>query len=214
MSGPAVKQFIQTYFSVKALAYTDIAGLALFAYDSLLTLDNEVHLIWKRKLSFISVAYFLARYSTVILLLFPVMIDILDLVGLSDEYVTFHSLQRQMRVIAGADLSLEEAVSAILVCRFILQLREFNGRTQTVPSFHIQTKPGIRGHLSRLSEHIIEELGNQGMHDGWDSNENDQASVRDGNITELRITAEEFPWAVDGDSRAPVTVTATQASQV
>ncbi|KIJ40154.1 hypothetical protein M422DRAFT_256983 [Sphaerobolus stellatus SS14] len=93
-------------------------------------------------------------------------------------------------------------VSAILVCRFILQLRKFNTKVQTVPSVNIASSPGIRGRLQRIHETIIEEFGNSGMEYDLEM-ENDMAELEgdttpSGGIdTEVHITAEEFPWAIN-----------------
>ncbi|KIJ37646.1 hypothetical protein M422DRAFT_259737 [Sphaerobolus stellatus SS14] len=93
-------------------------------------------------------------------------------------------------------------VSVILVCRFILQLRKFNTRVQTVPSVNIASTPGIRGRLQCIHETIIEEFGNSGMEYDLEM-ENDMAELEGdttpsaGIDTEVHITAEEFPWAIN-----------------
>ncbi|KIJ30900.1 hypothetical protein M422DRAFT_267506 [Sphaerobolus stellatus SS14] len=92
-------------------------------------------------------------------------------------------------------------VSTILICRFILQLRKFNTRVQTVPSVHIASSPGIRGRLQHIHETVIEEFGNSGIENDLET-ENDMAELEGdtapsaGIDTEVRITAEEFPWAI------------------
>ncbi|KIJ37655.1 hypothetical protein M422DRAFT_259748 [Sphaerobolus stellatus SS14] len=104
--------------------------------------------------------------------------------------------------LAGFDSGLEHVVSVILVCRFILQLRKFNTRVQTVPSVNIASSPGIRGRLQRIHETIIEEFGNSGMEYDLEM-ENDMADLEGdttpsaGIDTEVHITAEEFPWAIN-----------------
>ncbi|KIJ40156.1 hypothetical protein M422DRAFT_256985 [Sphaerobolus stellatus SS14] len=104
--------------------------------------------------------------------------------------------------LGGFDGGLENVVSTILVCRFILQLRKFNTRVQTVPSVNIASTPGIRGRLQHIHKTIIEELGNSGMEYDLEM-ENDIAEL-EGDTTpsagidiEVHITAEEFPWAIN-----------------
>ncbi|KIJ30567.1 hypothetical protein M422DRAFT_267911 [Sphaerobolus stellatus SS14] len=102
-------------------------------------------------------------------------------------------------------------VSVILVCRFILQLRKFNTRVQTVPSIHIASTPGIQGRLQHIHKTLIEEFGNSGIE--YDSEtENDMAELEGdtapsaGIDTEVRIMAEEFPWAINSAESAPGTL--------
>ncbi|KIJ40141.1 hypothetical protein M422DRAFT_256967 [Sphaerobolus stellatus SS14] len=104
--------------------------------------------------------------------------------------------------LVGFDGGLENVVSVILVCQFILQLRKFNTRVQTVPSVNIASSPGIRGRLQHIHKTIIEEFGNSGMEYDLEM-ENDMAELEGdttpsaGIDTEVRITAEEFPWAIN-----------------
>ncbi|KIJ30544.1 hypothetical protein M422DRAFT_267882 [Sphaerobolus stellatus SS14] len=106
--------------------------------------------------------------------------------------------------------NLENSVSVILICRFILQLRNFNTRVQTVPSVHIASTPGIRGRLQRIHETLIEEFGNSGIEYNLET-ENDMAELEGdtapsaGIDTEVRITADEFPWAINPVESAPGT---------
>ncbi|KIJ26697.1 hypothetical protein M422DRAFT_272206 [Sphaerobolus stellatus SS14] len=93
-------------------------------------------------------------------------------------------------------------VSVIIICRFTLQLRKFNTRVQTVPSVHIASTPGIRGRLQRIQEILIEEFGNSRIEYDLET-ENDIAELEGdtapsaGIDTEVCITAEEFPWAIN-----------------
>ncbi|KIJ40125.1 hypothetical protein M422DRAFT_256949 [Sphaerobolus stellatus SS14] len=104
--------------------------------------------------------------------------------------------------LAGFDDGLENVISTILVCRFTLQLRRFNTRVQTVPSVHIASTPGIRGRLQRIHQTLIEEFGNSGIEYDLEM-ENDTAELEGyptpsaGIDTEVHITAEEFPWAIN-----------------
>ncbi|KIJ29989.1 hypothetical protein M422DRAFT_268554 [Sphaerobolus stellatus SS14] len=93
-------------------------------------------------------------------------------------------------------------VSVILICRFILQLRRFNTRVQTVPSVHIASTPGIRGRLQHIHKTLIEEFGNSGIEYGLET-ENDMTELEGdtapsaGIDTEAHIMAEEFPWIIN-----------------
>ncbi|KIJ28063.1 hypothetical protein M422DRAFT_270698 [Sphaerobolus stellatus SS14] len=104
--------------------------------------------------------------------------------------------------LAGFDVGLENSIAAILICRFMLQLRKFNTRVQTIPSVSISTNIGIQGRLHRFHETIIEEFGNSGLDYSLET-ENDvpdaegDTAPNAGSGTELRITAEEFPWTIN-----------------
>ncbi|KIJ27932.1 hypothetical protein M422DRAFT_270869 [Sphaerobolus stellatus SS14] len=112
--------------------------------------------------------------------------------------------------LTGFDSGLENVVSALLICRFILQLHRFNTRVQTVPSVHIASTPGIQGRLQRIHETLIEEFGNSGIEYDLET-ENDMAELEGdtapfaGFDTEVHITAEEFPWAINPVESAPGT---------
>ncbi|KIJ30905.1 hypothetical protein M422DRAFT_267516 [Sphaerobolus stellatus SS14] len=112
--------------------------------------------------------------------------------------------------LAGFDVGLENVISVILICQFILQLRKFNTRVQTVLSVHIASTPGIRGRLQRIHETHIEEFGNSGIEYELET-ENDMAELEGdtappaGIDTEVHITAEEFPWAINPVESAPGT---------
>ncbi|KIJ30555.1 hypothetical protein M422DRAFT_267895 [Sphaerobolus stellatus SS14] len=112
--------------------------------------------------------------------------------------------------LAGFDAGLENIVSTILLCRFILQLRNFNARVQTVPSVHIASTPGIQGRLQHIHETLIEEFGNSGIEYDLET-ENDMAELEGdtalsvGIDTEVCIAAEEFPWAINPVESSPGT---------
>ncbi|KIJ29573.1 hypothetical protein M422DRAFT_269014 [Sphaerobolus stellatus SS14] len=112
--------------------------------------------------------------------------------------------------LSGFDAGLEDSVSVILICRFILQLRKFNTRVQTVPSVHIVSTPGIRGGLQRIHETLIEEFGNSGIEYDLET-ESDMAELEGdtapsaGIDTEVHITVEEFPWVINPVESAPGT---------
>ncbi|KIJ53569.1 hypothetical protein M422DRAFT_775625 [Sphaerobolus stellatus SS14] len=106
----------------------------------------------------------------------------------------------------GIDSAVQNAVSIILICRFTLELRKFCRSPQVVPSLNLETPPRASsgGRLQRLRETIIEEFGNSELY--YDSNiegdfegyEPAPLSAQPGATeTELRITAEEFPRAIN-----------------
>ncbi|KIJ35384.1 hypothetical protein M422DRAFT_262345 [Sphaerobolus stellatus SS14] len=106
----------------------------------------------------------------------------------------------------GAGLGLILAfVSTILVCHFLLNLRKFNTSLQSVPSVNIETIPGpvsgVRGYLQHLNENIIKDFRGSGL--DYESDTDDfiehqglSVAYSGGIDTELRITPEEFPWAI------------------
>ncbi|KIJ50909.1 hypothetical protein M422DRAFT_244859 [Sphaerobolus stellatus SS14] len=97
----------------------------------------------------------------------------------------------------GFDIGLENSVSVILICQFILQLRKFNTRVQTVPSVHItSTTPGIQGRLQCIHETLIEEFGHYGIEYDLET-ENDMAELK-GNTAPFADIATE-----SGQSQAP-----------
>ncbi|KIJ33066.1 hypothetical protein M422DRAFT_265096 [Sphaerobolus stellatus SS14] len=112
--------------------------------------------------------------------------------------------------LVGLDSGLENVVSGILICQFILQLRKFNTRVKTVPSVHIASTPGIRGRLQHIHETLIEEFGNSGIEydleteNGMAELEGDTAPIA-GIDTEVHITADEFPWAINPVESPPGT---------
>ncbi|KIJ31929.1 hypothetical protein M422DRAFT_266294 [Sphaerobolus stellatus SS14] len=90
-----------------------------------------------------------------------------------------------------------------------------NPNPSTIPSFNIPTDPapassGIRGQLQRINQTIIKEFGNCGIDCHLNLEETDieheetGTGVMGGGInTEIRITAEEFPWAINPIESAP-----------
>ncbi|KAJ7581991.1 hypothetical protein C8J56DRAFT_1028967 [Mycena floridula] len=51
---------------LQAVTYVNVCSLALLIYDSLLTMDGELRLIWRAKMGFGTSLYFTARYITVL----------------------------------------------------------------------------------------------------------------------------------------------------
>ena len=97
------------------------------------------------------------------------------------------------------------SISTIIVCRFLLNLRKFNTSPQNVPSLNIATisglAPGIHGRLQYLNKSIIDDFGGIALNYESESDDNmDDQQTFPGHIggidTKLRITAEEFPWAI------------------
>ncbi|KIJ30757.1 hypothetical protein M422DRAFT_267698 [Sphaerobolus stellatus SS14] len=282
MSNPSVAELKTEYFSLTIFNYAYLAALTLIVYDTILTLEEEVTVIWKKKFGLGSILYLLARYCTTVQSVFEVTSDLVTFEGrvsvkvyhfrsptafgdlktnpfpvesvdsilalISDGVVmsittyfawreakqahdAFGSSRRSLTVIflqqgvirfiiiflwslelsieqkvldpwlAGFDAGLQNAISAILICRFMLQLRRFNSREQTVPSFHFASNSGIRGQLHRINETITEQFGNSEMY--HDSDIEDNAAVSEGPsgsaglATEVQITAEGSPWAMN-----------------
>ncbi|KIJ27792.1 hypothetical protein M422DRAFT_270973 [Sphaerobolus stellatus SS14] len=112
-------------------------------------------------------------------------------------------------LLARFDAGLENVISVILVCRFMLELRKWseNPNPSTIPSFNIATDPtpaptGLQGWLQHINQTIIDEFGNHGIDYGLDLKETgmrqeEQGAVCSGINTEIHITAEEFPWAIN-----------------
>jgi len=63
MSGPPGFTFDQALAAVKVSNYAQVAAAALVTYDAFLTLEDEVHLIWRRRWGFGTAIYFLNRYG-------------------------------------------------------------------------------------------------------------------------------------------------------
>jgi len=61
--GPPGFTFDQALAAVKLSNYAQVAAAALVAYDALLTLDDEIQLIWRRSWGFGTALYFLNRYG-------------------------------------------------------------------------------------------------------------------------------------------------------
>ncbi|KIJ27757.1 hypothetical protein M422DRAFT_271048 [Sphaerobolus stellatus SS14] len=112
--------------------------------------------------------------------------------------------------LAGFDIGLENVISAILVCRFILQLRRFNTRVQTVLSINIASTPGIQERLQHIHETLIEEFGNSGIEYDLET-ENNVAELEEDTApsasidTKVYIPLEEFPWAINPVESSPGT---------
>ncbi|KIJ37669.1 hypothetical protein M422DRAFT_259766 [Sphaerobolus stellatus SS14] len=192
MDTVSIAEFTQQQIYLSVFNYADMAALV---YDTLLTLEDEVTLIWRKKFGLGSILYLLTRYC---IISHAGLIYFFDIIN----YEEIGSLKVLNPSLAGFDAGLENVVSAILVCRFILQLRKFNTRVQTVPSVNIASTPGIRGRLQQIHETIIEEFGNSGMEYDLEM-ENDMAELEGdttpsaGIDTEVHITTEEFPWAIN-----------------
>ncbi|KIJ37649.1 hypothetical protein M422DRAFT_259741 [Sphaerobolus stellatus SS14] len=192
MDTVSIAELTQQYFY---LSVNNYAAMAALVYDTLLTLEDEVTLIWRKKFGLGSILYLLARYCIISEASIAYCVDIINYEGVG-------SLKVWNPWLVGFDAGLQNVVSVILVCRFILQLRKFNTRVQTVPSVNIASTPGIRGRLQHIHETIIEEFGNSGMEYDLEM-DNDTAELEGdttpsaGIDTEVHITADEFPWAIN-----------------
>ncbi|GJJ10958.1 hypothetical protein Clacol_005187 [Clathrus columnatus] len=60
---PSPAQVDQIISDTQALAYVNVLVLALFVYDTLLTLDDEIQYIWKPRINPGTILYYLARYA-------------------------------------------------------------------------------------------------------------------------------------------------------
>ncbi|KIJ52256.1 hypothetical protein M422DRAFT_243043 [Sphaerobolus stellatus SS14] len=196
MDAVSIAESTRQQFYLSVFNYTDMAALALTVYDILLTLENEVTFMWRKKFGLGSILYILSQFSVILQISITNYLNIIDYEGIG-------SLKVLNPWLAGFDNELENVVSVILVCQFILQLCKFNTRVQTVPSVNIiASTSGIRGRLQCINETIIEEFGNSGMESDW-AMENDMAELGGdttpsaGIDTEVHITAEEFLWAIN-----------------
>ncbi|KIJ51135.1 hypothetical protein M422DRAFT_244314 [Sphaerobolus stellatus SS14] len=188
-------------FAISAFSYINIVALTLITYDTLITLEDEITLIWKRKFGLVSTLYLLARYFSIVQSSITAFISTLEPTLIISGGQLMSPIQNISQILS----ELGDVLPPILLCRFMLQLRKFNSRVQTVPSIHIaSTYRGIRGQLSRLNETIIEEFGNPRLDFALEE-ERDMAELVPGEDyilsadidTEVCITTEEFPWAVN-----------------
>ncbi|KIJ31108.1 hypothetical protein M422DRAFT_267317 [Sphaerobolus stellatus SS14] len=102
--------------------------------------------------------------------------------------------------LGGTDGPLELRISILLLCRFILEIRKFDDHIPSVPSFSIESRPGIQGRLQRFQESILESFGSSILNrESRSVGELSGPSPDEGASTEIRITREEFPWAVGQD---------------
>ncbi|GJJ10959.1 hypothetical protein Clacol_005188 [Clathrus columnatus] len=60
---PSPAQVDQIISDTQALAYVNVLALALFVYDTLLTLNDEIQYIWKPRINPGTILYYLARYA-------------------------------------------------------------------------------------------------------------------------------------------------------
>ncbi|KIJ48363.1 hypothetical protein M422DRAFT_247694 [Sphaerobolus stellatus SS14] len=58
-----IAELTQQFTYNQAFAYGELAGLVLLAYDTFLTLSDEISLIWRKKFHVVTILYFLARYG-------------------------------------------------------------------------------------------------------------------------------------------------------
>ncbi|KIJ40147.1 hypothetical protein M422DRAFT_256976 [Sphaerobolus stellatus SS14] len=164
MDTVSIAELTQEAFYSSVYNYAEMAALV---YDTLLTLEDEVTLIWRKKFGLGTILYLLARYCIISQASIGYCFDIINYEGIGSS-----------------------------------KLHKFNTRVQTVPSVNISSTPGIGGRLQHIHETIIEEFGNSGMEYDLEM-ENDMAELEGdttpsaGIDTEVHITAEEFPWAIN-----------------
>ncbi|KIJ35153.1 hypothetical protein M422DRAFT_262719 [Sphaerobolus stellatus SS14] len=78
MNNSDITQQINAVFDLQGYAYTDAAAAALIVYDSILTLGNEIPVVWRQQFTFATFVYILIKYSTVAYLCFNFAGDILS----------------------------------------------------------------------------------------------------------------------------------------
>ncbi|KIJ56076.1 hypothetical protein M422DRAFT_239279 [Sphaerobolus stellatus SS14] len=114
--------------------------------------------------------------------------------------------ERKRQDPACIDTSLEIVISVILICRFLLELRRFTERTQSVPSVHIATLSGIQGQLSRLNASIIHEFNQSGMSNQSDCGLEDSAQNDEDNQASLSANSADIDLGISEEH--PGTITA------
>ncbi|KAF8527238.1 hypothetical protein JB92DRAFT_2826313 [Gautieria morchelliformis] len=93
---------IQVISDILALTYVAVATLALFAYDTLLTLLSEITYIWHRRVRLGTVLYLLARYPVLLMFIIGVYVDIANItleVSIEGNYMLHN---QGMRWVLGA----------------------------------------------------------------------------------------------------------------
>ncbi|KAF8531490.1 hypothetical protein JB92DRAFT_22895 [Gautieria morchelliformis] len=70
---------IQVVSDNLAIAYVNVANLALFTYDTLLTLPSEITHIWQRGVRLGTVLYLLARYPAFLMFIISVYLDLANI---------------------------------------------------------------------------------------------------------------------------------------
>ncbi|KIJ28713.1 hypothetical protein M422DRAFT_784493 [Sphaerobolus stellatus SS14] len=109
---------------------------------------------------------------------------------------------------AGLDVPLQNIVSAILITRFLLQIRRTaeERRSMMLPTIHLSSRNDVTSsRISRFNDMIHEEFGDSFTSVATISNnmgeEGGENLGRNGIVPPLVISVEEFPWAVlDGAS--------------
>ncbi|KIJ36479.1 hypothetical protein M422DRAFT_261238 [Sphaerobolus stellatus SS14] len=108
----------------------------------------------------------------------------------------------------GVTTGIEISVSTILLSRFLLELRKFNTRSESIPAEEEEAVYDMGGRLCRINRSIIEDFGNPGFHSEWENatqsvEERESSDWHNNEVTELAVNAEEFPWAINGDDHIP-----------
>ena len=88
------------------------------------------------------------------------------------------------------------------MCRFVLELREFNERPQTPPTIRFQVDTEGTGRLRRINKIFIEDFGGSAIpQSDYPVNYNIESGhsvLSNLSDRELRRIGGEFPWAVAG----------------
>ncbi|KIJ37644.1 hypothetical protein M422DRAFT_259734 [Sphaerobolus stellatus SS14] len=83
MDTVSIAELTQEGFYLSVHNYADMAALALIVYDILLTFDDEVTLIWRKKFGLGSILYLLARYCLIAFISIGYCYDIINYEGIS-----------------------------------------------------------------------------------------------------------------------------------
>ncbi|KIJ57401.1 hypothetical protein M422DRAFT_238994 [Sphaerobolus stellatus SS14] len=190
----SITELTQEYFYSRVSSYADMAALGSAVSVTAMIFDGTVMAItayfaWTSSKQLQNM--FGTRQSLTVIFLQQGVVRFFIIFIWSLEIIISNKVLNSLLV--GFDVGLENSVSGILVCRFILQLRKFNTRVQTVPSVHIESTPGISGIEYDLKT------------------ENDMAELEGGAAssagidTEVCITVDEFPWSINTVESAPGT---------
>ncbi|KIJ55983.1 hypothetical protein M422DRAFT_239160 [Sphaerobolus stellatus SS14] len=100
----------------------------------------------------------------------------------------------------GVDVSIENAISTILLCRFMLELREFNDRLEDISSSQViaRTLSEFRARVQTLNDSIIQDFGASIVptEEEISTIYSDQKDIQmEHQPHHGDITVDEFPWA-------------------
>ncbi|KIJ50758.1 hypothetical protein M422DRAFT_245424 [Sphaerobolus stellatus SS14] len=100
----------------------------------------------------------------------------------------------------GVDVSIENAISTILLCRFMLELREFNDKLENISSSQglARTLSDFRARVRTLNDSIMQDFGASIVptEEEISTTSSDQNDIQMGHQPHHGdITVDEFPWA-------------------